>query len=202
MTIEVQTPRFSQLLQRLFLARGGAGSAGQTVLDDILPVVQMVEGSDPELRRLRGEDMFATWATIISGALNTARVQVENPVGSNMLVILQSVGVSSPAAQAITAGISQLGPQAGPFFGIPTDMRSSGLTQSVPLFTTSQAAPVVTNSMLVGYANPNVLTEILAPLAVVIPPGKQFLVSSLNLASNLTCQFKGYVRQVEPNELS
>jgi hypothetical protein len=102
--------RFNQLLTRRFGLTGGAPSP--QITPEIAPVVNMPDG--PELRIICAE-ILATGNIYCTGvALKHSVIQLTNPVGSNILVVVEQIEISNPgAAGGINASIIKLGALAG-----------------------------------------------------------------------------------------
>jgi hypothetical protein len=205
-TISVQTHRFSALLQRLFIAKGGAGGAGLTVLDDVMPVIDLAGDNDSEMRRARSEDMCGHQAGIAAVAGQVPFVRFENDT-TDRLFVLQSFVVWGVTAQqwSINVGAAIAGVN---FNAIAMDLRAFKSTGSIPAipgtrcFVGTTAAPGGT-AVRQLWQLANVNTELVPPMAdYIIPPGQTLVLAGGIVNTTVVFNFTGYSRQVEANELA
>jgi hypothetical protein len=204
MTIEVFTPRWGQLLNKLFTGRGGRGGAPLIVLDDILPTVPIIDAGEFEAHWARGEFPFAYGQTVGIVAAQYPVAFITNPAGSNTIIIIERVTVSgASAAGVVLGGISSTGALAGVGV-VSSDMRCPGV---VPGLTTGNLNTAINMTMpqFIAYA------PLLGPCEELIPgppagftltPGNSFNVQLLVLAAGVDVSFTGYTRIVDPGELA
>lgn len=205
MTINVQTHRWSQLLQRLFIAKGGAGGAGLTVLDDVMPVIDLAGDNDSEYRRLRGEDLFCGYAAQAGGAGVNAIWQLVNG-STDRLVVIQSLTVfpSVTGNVGLRLFATAIGAPAGSAFN--PDLRSArglvpGQVPGTSVLVGTIAAPTGSVVRLVPCPS-TALTEIVPAMGdIIVPPGQVVQLCPETQNVTFAVNVWGYARQVEPNEL-
>lgn len=113
---EVKRARFNDLLVRLFGM--DAGPPAPFVAGELVPVFNVANPLDSDLRWIRTEKRYGGCIDATAGA-GFPQVRLRNPVGSGVLVILESIVMSSAARMvcglgAVTTDIAQL-PAAGTF---------------------------------------------------------------------------------------
>jgi hypothetical protein len=204
MSIEVYTPRWAQFLSKLFSGRGGRGGSPLIVLDDVLPVVSLVDPGEFEAHWLRQEFPFAApLAGLANVGLYTV-YQVVNPVNSGYLLMIETVILSGLSVAANT------------FFGVgpiiagglaplsSTDLRVTNAPQMGANTSAPGAPPTFTNVLgnlyLPALTGPTRLME--PPEGIVIPPGSSFILYPAVVNVSYYITVSGYVRYAEPGELA
>lgn len=90
---EILSARFSRLVQRLFSMKGM--QAVKQVSGEISTTLNLFSGV--ENRYLEGWNRFATAPNAAAAAANTGGIRVRNPVGSNVVIVLERIEVSENA---------------------------------------------------------------------------------------------------------
>lgn len=89
--------RFSALLTRTFWIKSGEAAA-PTLADEITPVVEVNNQSDPAMAYLRNERLAGGWNVIVPNATEYGYVRLVNPFGSGVLAIIDRIQIAASAA--------------------------------------------------------------------------------------------------------
>lgn len=102
---EIQQNRYDQLLRRVCDLKG-PGSKVSWAVGDVLPTID-VEQTPPELLALSGTRIASGLLVLAAGgAGNFSRAQLFNPAGSNAVIRVTRIFVSSENASNFTMGIT------------------------------------------------------------------------------------------------
>lgn len=210
MTIQVQGYRWSQFLQRLFLARGGAGGVGQVVLDDILPVVELTDPGDAENRRPRGEDFFSVFANGGQAAGAHSRAYFTNAAGSGLLAVVTGIQAWADLANAPLwsypwngAVLAVLGGTNANLMDLRAPAGANNGTSLIGSSTGDTVFPIAQTAQTYGFAaTAQTPVELLSTgEAYVVPPGRSIYVGCTLVTAQAKAIFTGYYRAAEPLEL-
>lgn len=209
MTIEVYSTRWANLLKKLFI---GKGSGGQllSVLDDIMPMVGLIDPSEVEHHYTREEQVFAGACQIAAAVGTFTAATLYNKPGSNRLVVIERVTVSGATAACAAYGQINASNQAGNVPMYVPDLRWANQTalifppvpNSVELFQQNNLGAAGTGWSHVGYCSAlGVIEELVTKeSAVVLAPGWCF-VAGLNAANaGADFAFYGYSRPIDQGE--
>jgi hypothetical protein len=205
MSFEVWNPRFAGFLNKIFQGRGGRGGAPLTVLDDILPTINMVDPGEFENHFGRGEIPFAWGAAVAAaGALQYSYGFVSNPVGSQSIAVIERITVSGATlGMNVVTGWSSVFIGGGAF--VSTDGRAIQGSPPGLQGGTSSAAALLATSMILQYCPVSgTAEEIIAgpPCGVVLIPGQTWMVQGVTANQGFDVNVSGYSRIAEPGELS
>jgi hypothetical protein len=93
---EILVGRYNRFLQKLFSMKGGPPSP--QLASEIAPAFPMFNGA--ENRYLEGWDRFGFANIIVAGgAGNNSQVRLRNPVGSNIIAVIERITFANPLAQ-------------------------------------------------------------------------------------------------------
>ena len=98
----LQTARLENFVRRWGSIKGGGSILSET-LGDVFPVLD-IENLPPELLFLAGKQLWGAHSFATGGAGQTGAVQVENPAGSGLLVVIRTMLVRLGAAGFINFG--------------------------------------------------------------------------------------------------
>jgi len=198
-TTEIQTDRYSQIIRRV---AGQIGPGGRVVesLTDLFPVVDL-EDVPGELLLLGGTRLCFGGGALTGAAGEVARHQLFNPAGSDALITLTRVIMSSGpnttfrwgrSAAALTTGI-----------GTEIFRETRLLGTSLPVGQIRQDSTVAfspgTNQAHVLASSPLILEDVNG--VAILSPGQGFEFSSNTVASNTAASFFWRERPAEQSEL-
>lgn len=197
---EVLQNRWDQLIRRVS-ASVGPGSRVSETLTELFPVID-VERVPGELLLLGGTRLSSGASQITGAAGQSGRLQVFNPAGSNQIITVTSVVVSTTANDQIRIATSNTALTTGVGTEIFRDRR-------LPL--TGRPTGQIRSDSLVALADGHLLVRVLASdnfsledengLAV-LPPGSGYEVGSQTNQIALTVSFLWRERAAEQSELS
>jgi len=205
MVNEVQVGRFNGILHKLFSMKEGAPSP--TLAPDIIPVLPL-EVDRPEWAFLGGVRLGGGGTRVGPVAGQLPQLQLYNPAGSNTLVVVTKVIVSSATAVAATEirtgfGRAPLASSSGNLG--PRDGRNAPLVGVIPTtaqlrLTTAVAVPSIffPLAFIILPANPFPLE--LEP-NVILDPDSGYTVFSSLANSDLAVGFEWYERSLEASEV-
>jgi hypothetical protein len=206
MPFEVWNPRFAGFLSRIFQGRGGRGGAPLTVLDDVLPTINIIDPGEFENHYGRGEIPFAWSGYAGPVALQWSYGVVSNPAGSGCIVVIERCTVSGASAAGNIAGGWSSVYVAPASAATSNDGRAIlGSPPGVAVGTGSAAINLVNGQLLVYAPITSVVEELIPgpPLGWVIIPGQTFMVQGQGAANTgFDVSISGYSRVAEPGELS
>lgn len=104
--------RWSELVARV---TGLRESTSLELLPDLMPVLQVLDPSEPELHLYRGERLCVGRVSVVAVAAQYSYFTVWNPVASGALVIVDRVNIYSPGA-----GVAYEPEYSGVQFGTPS----------------------------------------------------------------------------------
>jgi hypothetical protein len=209
MTIEVYTPRWGNFLTKMFVGRGGRGGSPLIVLDDILPVISMIDPGEFEAHWFRDERPWGACSIVPAVALQYAFLSVQNPIGSNVLAVIEGASVSGASTAGPVYGAFSAMTGAAVVTAYATDGRDVNGSVGSPVLSLSVtvgsiAAPTISAfnaawAPLLGASEP-ILTG--PTQGCVLKPGQGFVVmfNTVNVGGDISVN--GYVRQAEPSELA
>lgn len=199
MTIEVFTPRWKELLSKLFTSRGGRGGP-LVVLDDVMPVVQLVDPTQAELHYPRAELSWGYATTTTGGAAQGPTLTIKNPPGSGKLLVIEDLTLSGPSV-AMTIALSISVSTGGGTTAFSMDTRA-GLNLPLPQTDTTALVPIVLPCLFAVFmqAGAAPLEVLGVDRAIVLQPGFELRVvgSAVNQTFNIGAN--GYVRPLDPSE--
>lgn len=148
--------RFRDYITRLFGARGA--NAGGTVLDDIMPVIDLADDS-PDVSYLRGDRRWCLqYSVAAGGAGNYSWVQIGMPAGEPGLLIIEGMQIWKAAAGLVYAWPGSGGPAAYTTTGnrMPLDSRvGPGYPAGIGVSTgAGLRVGMMTSSAIVAAASP------------------------------------------------
>jgi len=197
---QLNQSRYDQLLRRIGDLKG-QGSKVSTVLEDLFPVLD-VENVPIEMLALMGTRVaFGTMSRGPSG-LDVQRIQLFNPIGSQQLVTITKVDVTSELAQQINYGVVTTALATNPAtqrfrdsrFGLTNrpvaEIRFDGSGAITPV----QAIVTVEASVNQALTDPNGIA--------VLSEGFGLQFTSTIFGTGLTCTFQWRERVAEPSELN
>lgn len=210
---DILIPKWKQLLQRAFDVRGGAGP--MVVLDDVMPVVELIEAGDPEMALLRG-DFNCMGGTVQLGGVGTFPVVGLANLTTDYLCIPSDCSVAHAVAgtqtismvvgnyAAITAGAVGLA-SAG---GLRVDTRKMGaptvgpFPSSCVVFVYTTAAAFAAPLVEYTYLNPGV-TQPMGIRGIVLAPGTCVAIQlgAAGAGAALLATFDWKERKAETQEL-
>jgi hypothetical protein len=204
MTIEVYTPRWANLLRKLFVGKGTGGQLLQ-VLDDVLPVVPLVDAAEAEQHYVRDEQTWAIGTTTGAGA-GRPFVELWNPVGSGRLVVVERLSVGgSSAVSNLCVFIASVAPVT-PVLTRVTDMRwglGSFVTAITPQWGVDVTGAVdqLTGVAFVALALAGAPQEVIGKdTAIVCPPGSGVAAQLNVVGQSFNFTISGYSRNLDPGE--
>jgi hypothetical protein len=211
MTVEVMFPRWRELLTKTFVGRGSRGQL--QVLDDIMPVMPVIDPSESESHYPRGEQLWGwTNATpAVAGQYPTLMIGNDSTAaGSPRLVVVESLRMINTTAASVlciagkganTATLHDAtnldGRWNAPGAAVPTKV--AGVATNC-YSTVTNLLPVV--NFLSAQVPANSTFELFnMPIACILTPGEAFIAQLQTF--NIACYFQvsGYVRQLDPSEL-
>lgn len=204
------TTRFRQQLDRLLDLRGR--SPELSVLDDVMPVIELVDMADPEYHRLRGEDIGLGAGNVVGAIGQTPQVTLWNRSAARIVVLenftvshnaagnlLFSVVVGENTVVGATAGVAARGDTRG----------AVGFLATVPLLpggtvNTSSAVGGPGGSLVwQGFVQPGAV--VLLPISgVILRPGwalSAFVTTALGVATSVAGSASWRERECELQEL-
>lgn len=202
--------RFSAFLTRSFWLKTGEAAA-PSLADEITPTIDVNAVDDlaaPFLRGERWSDGYAT--TGAPGALNYAKIALRNPPGSNVVCIIDRVGLFTSTAGEIFGVLAELaGPGTVGAARMLMDTRWWPISTGLPVCNVQQVndtivPPGVTNPPLyhqiaAGFVN----TRIPRDVRVVLAPGYQLVFSHSVVATpSLIVDFSWRERPINQEELA
>lgn len=209
MTIEVYTPRWANLLRKLFVGKGTGGQLLQ-VLDDVLPVVPLVDASEAEQHFIRDESTWSTVGQLAASVGNFTVLAVNNPAGSGRLVVIERVTTSgATVAGGIAGGWATVA--AGNGVPLTNDGRTGNLPSGFSAAAVGSHTITASTPAAIGpasswthicYATALGLLEelVVKDNAVVIPPGVAWSVFTLTVNTGVDFFLSGYSRPLDPGE--
>lgn len=206
MPLQIFTPRWRDLLNRIFVSKRQSASE-LSVLDDVFPVASLYDETQGEFHLARGEVAWQGSAVTAAGAGVYSKVGIWNPPGSGHLVIIESAKSVTSAASLV---YGFLAPQAisagGAWYPIRADTRSiyQGAVNAIAAPAAQGASYVdgaLSTGVLVAQAGAaNTPTKLLTQ-DLILKPGWLFFVQSVTLNLDLRVSFSGYDRPAEPVDL-
>lgn len=192
--IPVQTPRFGEWLRKLF---GGRGGFGLTLLDDVMPYVDVLS-ERPDIQWMRREHLWQAGTNLPAPGVGlNATLEVRNPTGSGKLVTVQRIIATVDAADTVTFGITTgaiLGAALNP---VPArDGRDFPVTLATSAAMNGIAGPFGTQTLRLG-ANAPIVFDVNA----VLSPGVGFGISRGTANLLFTVAAFGSERDMTPEEL-
>lgn len=201
MTTELQQNRYDQLVRRVG-GLIGPGSKVSEVLAELFPMID-VENVPPELRVLGGTALAFRSTAITAGAGDENASQLENPVGSNVLITVTSIIVTVTTASSVnmTLAAAQLANTNG--FGQFRDPRAAASGGGAAVGNTRIETGLLINPgarVVVAGNTPFVVTD---PDGIcVLPPDSRFTVGIPSLQQTLTVAYFWRERVAEESELN
>jgi hypothetical protein len=98
---EILVGRYNRLLQKLFGFKGGPPAA--QLSSEVMPVFPFFNGA--ENRYLESWDLFAGTAFIAAQAAATVGYQLRNPVGSNVIAVLEKITIETVPTGNVTVSL-------------------------------------------------------------------------------------------------
>lgn len=200
--------RFRAWLDKVFDLKGP--STQLQVLDDVMPVVELLEPSDPEWARLREEDWCIGQTNVSSTAVNTGKHFFTNDAGSNVLAVLDRVVLSLAGATDLvrlylTNPINFPAPPAGNG-AFKADLRVAPVVAAVGLQpsvarVTAVADAVGAPGQLAGLLSVAAGVVQLPLNGLVIPPGQGFVIAADPVVATTYVTWFWREKRVEASEL-
>lgn len=208
MPLEVWNPRWSRSLQRLFNSKSSAGPL--SVLDDVMPVVQIADPTANENHYQRAEVPFAISGSCAAAAGTYGKVVVDTRPG--YLTVLETIHIGgNAAAMSILAYIGTLSGAACTLQPVSLDLRTPnvpGLQFSVTDNATAPAGnevgrwyfPILAESnLLFGAEAAAVLYNDTTTSSVPAKGAFALVCGSLNVGFNFW--ITGYTRPLDAGEV-
>jgi len=198
-TTPLQITRYDRLARRL-MGLVGEGSIVTSVLPDVFPVID-VEDMQTDGWVLAGWNLCFGFESILDAVLSV-EVALENLVGSNMLVVIEKIDVSSTGNSLMAFGTNTAGTVltgTSNNFHQTRDTRVPGTRRPVTTVTEGTAIPFSPFGRIRCPANQAVQIE--APKGVyVLAPGQMFVVQNTqaNVQTDVTYWWRE--RLIEPSE--
>lgn len=204
MTIEVYTPRWANLLRKLFVGKGNGGQLLQ-VLDDVLPTVGLVDPAEAEQHWIRDEVTWAAAAGIGAVAAQYANMVIANPAGSGKLIVIERVTISAASAAQGVVGVPAFGGVASNTVVYAADTRAYagalGFVPPIGCFTGNTAVALSSYSHLALAPTLGPIEELVVKdSAVVLSPGYAFTIQGTIVNTSLDIAASGYIRNLDPGE--
>lgn len=208
MTTPLQISRWDRLLRRLGNVVG-EGAIATGMLEDVFPVLD-VENLQTDSWHYTGWRIAQGANTVAAAAGQTPRIFLDNPPGSNKLVIVDQISMFADATTEVRIGPNPLtaaraatGPSL--LFDMRYEVSSGGAAMDLPTTTTfgeSSLGPVPNDAGRFSLQVANRM-ESLIPFKgmAVLPPGRSLSVRGLTVAATLTVTFFFRERVGEPAEL-
>ncbi len=199
MTNEIQQTRYDRLMRRV-AGIIGPGSKVSEVLTELFPTLD-VENVPGELLFLSGWQLGLGGGTLQGGALNRAKWQLVNPVGSGMLVVPTSLVFSSNVVTEISINITETLFVSAPGTEVKRDTRV-GVGQTVAeIHQADTVAPTSPNYVLRIVAQS--MNQLQDPNGLaVLAPGSAMEIGMETVNKDLAVGFMWRERVAEVSELA
>lgn len=208
MPLQVYTPRWRDLINKLFVGKR-QGIEDLVVLDDIFPMVSLVDETQGEFHRARGETLWGATQTILASAGNNNKWLVENVIPET-ITIIESAQISGlSGASLVTVYTMQSTPAVA---GAPInsrDLRGGRTTGGGgvevagirPTFGYTQDAVAPTFTIVGQHSIPASQGPMeLLQDDVILGAGQSLMIYMATANLGGTASFAGYTRTVEPSE--
>jgi len=103
---EIQQTRYDRMVRRVAGIIGPGSKVGE-VISELFPMID-VENPPAELLLLGGTQLGMGGNTLITGALNFGRIQVQNPVDSNHIITVTRVVLATNVAQILRGTVTNV----------------------------------------------------------------------------------------------
>jgi len=195
----LQTARLENLVRRWGSIKS-AGSVLSETLGDVFPVLDL-ENLTPENQLTAGWFLFQGQASVTGAVAGLAAVQVLNPAGSDVIVVIDKCKVNTTATRAIGFGTA-VAPLTAAINTTTRDTRAGQVFTGKALIRTStDATGALGDLTIVPVANVDYDLDLPHGIAVLGPGGALTFVDSV-VNSVLRVLFFGRARIAEPSELS
>lgn len=198
--------RFSALLTRALWVKG-ADAAAPSLADEITPTFAVGDPQDQSLPYLRGERLAAGWSDATAPVLNYPNITLVNPLGSNVLCVLQRwSGYSTAVGSLYTfAASGYLGTTIPSKIASFRDVRW-GTIATQPTCGVRSFSDLVDPNVQAVYALEVIrfaaLEMIQRTTPIVLPPGSVFSLVNAAAASQLLGNFEWIERPIAAEELA
>ena len=198
MPLEVTAPRWNRYLSRLFGVKGGSR---MTLLEDVMPVIPLLEDLSPDVDILRGEYRYG--AGIVSNAVagQFSIVALSNPVGSGHLLSIERIYLCNIGAGNATftwhpgltvfAGVT----------GFPWDGRAPPLSLGAISARQNAVEPTGAGQLPQVCVAAHGTSPVIEPARIVVPPGLAATVWCRTVNNAVLVGFEWTERLAEAGEL-
>jgi hypothetical protein len=201
---EIQIGRWGNILHKLLAMK--EGNPAPILAPEVIPTV-VLEAERPEWNFLA--NVVNAWGFVDQAAAvgQVAQCGILNPVGSNVLAVLESVSVSKVDANQFRLYVlfqdNAVTPTRGSYRDFRFGRRGGASTDlqggSTTLFNTSSVA-IPTNSRQVALFWHDSVVNVDIPLDVVLPPNSILFVANVSSNEFLAASFRWRERALEPSE--
>jgi hypothetical protein len=200
---EILVGRFARGLQKLFGIKGEAPVA--VLAPEVMPIHGLMNGV--ENRYLEGWDRFGFNFAVGGVAANLTAVRLRNPPTSGVIIVLEKLDCSTPAAQLLQLGKQTANTDLATVVSMPNrNLDARGRTSSSAVFSSDNSAAVVALAAAVGAlsGNPNALYNLFQFEDQEIPilPGDAYQLTTGLVNSNLNGMIMWRERTLEESEKS
>jgi hypothetical protein len=200
MVNEIQVGRVNAILTKLLSMK--EGSPSPVLAPEVLPVV-VLENDRPEYVFLGGGKLCAGGLEQAAVALERPFVQLFNPVGSGVLLVVHYAKFESTTTQQIQVGLSRTPATTNPAGAAgPRDLRgvaigSLGVVGQMRSQTSTLAQPAF--YLIYDHVHVNFEPGFL-PFPIILDPGSGLLISGTTNATNMRASFAWTERALESSE--
>jgi hypothetical protein len=197
----ITTPRFARMMQKVFGSRSGETGV---LIDDIMPVAEVLDPAVPDLRLLRGECLFSqhTGANAQGGLYNVHHFAC--PAGCGHLMTIESIifvndTFGGSLSFALTLQVTAVLP-GGSASARDARLVASGMRSVSTIQLTTQAGPptAANAQVFVPVSGSNILPP---EFDFVLSPGYELQVGALTVNAGYHLTFAWSERQAETEEL-
>jgi hypothetical protein len=206
--MEIWNPRWPRIIQRTF---GQRSSGPMNVVEDLLPVLSLVDETANEHHFERGEFPFSVYGNVPAVALNYAVFAISISTAGWLLVIEQILIGGASAPTIVTGGFAYtgIGAPISASFGI-TDGRYVSRGMDMPAYVTfqSNAAAAPGTQVLGDYipATSSMIPVVTGESAIILykdatsTTGGVFQMAAATANVGFDCQMHGYLRPLDTGE--
>jgi hypothetical protein len=189
-------PRFSALLSRMMGMKGQGLASAPMLAPEIGPSVDVNQQDDVTLPFLRQEKLLASYRGQGGVAAEFTRFRVRNPVGSGVVLVIESISVISASAARYGSTFA-IADETNLFRLNQRDMRW-GQT-STCIFSSGTNAAAITDTVFGIINTSDASTRV---VNAVIPPGAAFYVMAETVNTVATLNVMARERSITNDELS